>query len=79
MIAAAASLAFMAVPTIASAQQAPRTAAATEVAPAGEPVSGSQLEGNGWVYALVGLTVLILIIILATDNHHHNNDLPHSP
>jgi len=80
IIAAAASVAFMAAPTIASAQQAPGNATTTEVAPAAEHVSGSQLEGNGWIYALVGVTVLILLIILVTDNNnHHNNDLPHSP
>jgi hypothetical protein len=77
LIAAAASLAFMAAPTIAPAQQAAR-AAATEVSPAGEHVGGSQLHGD-YILPLVGLTVLLLIIILVADDHHHHNDLPHSP
>lgn len=79
LIAAAASVAFMAASTTASAQQAARTAAPTEVAPAGERVSGSQLEGNNWIYPVVGIVALILIIVLVTDSHHHHNDLPHSP
>ena len=79
LIAAAASVAFMAAPTTVSAQQAARSAAPAAVAPAGEHVGGSQIEGSGWVLPVVGVVALILLIILLTDNHHHHNDLPQSP
>ena len=75
LIAATASVALMATPTIAAAQQAaPRTA--TEVAPANEKVSdGSELRG-GFIIPLIAIIAIILGIIAAT---HKNHDLPHSP
>jgi glycerol uptake facilitator-like aquaporin len=74
LIAATASVALMATPTIAAAQQAAPVAAA-EVAPAGENVNGSELRG-GFIIPLIALVAIILGILAAT--HHHNN-LPHSP
>ena len=74
LIAATASVALMATPTIAAAQQA-APAATTEVAPAGENVSGSELRG-GFIIPLIAIVAVILGIIAAT-RHHHN--LPHSP
>ena len=75
IIAATASVALMATPTIASAQQAAQSAA-TEVAPAGENVSGSELRG-GFIIPLIALVAIILGILAAT--RHHNHNLPHSP
>lgn len=74
IIAATASVALMATPTIAAAQAAPT--AATEVAPAGENVNGSELRG-GFIIPLVALVAIILGILAAT--RHHNNNLPTSP
>jgi glycerol uptake facilitator-like aquaporin len=74
IIAATASVALMATPTIAAAQQA--APASTEVAPAGENVSGSELRG-GFIIPLIALVAIILGILAAT--HNNNNDLPHSP
>jgi hypothetical protein len=65
----------MATPTIAAAQQA-APAATTEVAPAGENASGSELRG-GFIIPLIALVAIILGIIAATSHHHQN--LPHSP
>ncbi|MDB5693705.1 MAG: hypothetical protein JWO81_2768 [Alphaproteobacteria bacterium] len=73
IIAATASVALMATPTIAAAQQA--APAATEVAPAGENVSGSELRG-GFIIPLIAVVAIILGILAAT---HKNHDLPHSP
>jgi glycerol uptake facilitator-like aquaporin len=73
IIAAAASVALVASPTIAVAQQA--APASTEVSPAGENVSGSELRG-GFIIPLVALIAIILGILAAT---HKNHDLPHSP
>ena len=75
IIAATASVALMATPTIAAAQQA---------APASDrkwrrPVrmcSGSELRG-GFIIPLIALIAIILGILAAT--HNGNNDLPHSP
>ncbi|HEX4738050.1 MAG TPA: hypothetical protein VH331_10870 [Allosphingosinicella sp.] len=75
LIAATASVALMATPTIAAAQQA-APAATTEVAPAGENASGSELRG-GFIIPLIALVAIILGIIAATSHHHQN--LPHSP
>jgi hypothetical protein len=72
IIAAAASVALVASPTVAAAQQA---AASTEVSPAGENVSGSELRG-GFIIPLIALIAIILGILAAT---HNNHDLPHSP
>ena len=73
IIAATASVALIATPTIAAAQQA--APARTEVAPAGENVSGSELRG-GFIIPLIALVAIILGILAAT---HKNHDLPHSP
>ena len=72
IIAATASVALMVSPTVAAAQQAAQT---TEVSPAGEGVSGSELRG-GFIIPLIALIAIILGILAAT---HHNHDLPHSP
>jgi hypothetical protein len=73
IIAATASVALMASSTIASAQRA--APAATEVAPAGEGVGGSELRG-GFIIPLIALIAIILGIIAATRGQ---DDLPHSP
>jgi hypothetical protein len=75
LIAATASVALMATPTIASAQQA--RAATTEVAPAGENVQGQELRG-GFIIPLIALIAIILGIIAATRGNN-DGDLPHSP
>jgi hypothetical protein len=75
-IAATASVALMATPTIASAQQAAQSAATTEVAPAGENVGGSEIHG-GFIIPLLAIVAIILGILAATSHHNHN--LPHSP
>jgi len=72
IIAATASVALMAAPTMAAAQT-----AATEVAPAGENVSGSELRG-GFIIPLIALIAIILGIIAATRGNN-DGDLPHSP
>jgi hypothetical protein len=73
IIAATASVALMASPTIASAQRA--APAATEVTPAGETAGGTELRG-GFIIPLIALIAIILGILAATQGHH---DLPHSP
>jgi hypothetical protein len=73
IIAATASVALMATPTIAAAQQA--APATTEVAPAGENAGGSELRG-GFIIPLIALIAIILGILAAT---HKGHDLPHSP
>jgi glycerol uptake facilitator-like aquaporin len=73
IIAATASVALMATPTIAAAQQA--APASTEVSPAGENVSGSELRG-GFIIPLIALVAVILGILAAT---HSSGDRPHSP
>jgi glycerol uptake facilitator-like aquaporin len=76
LFAATASVALMATPTLASAQQAAAPRAATEVAPANERVTdGSELRG-GFIIPLIAVIAIILGILAAT---HHNHDLPHSP
>lgn len=74
-IAATASVALMATPTIAAAQQA-APVASSEVAPAGENVNGSELHG-GFIIPLLALVAIILGIWAAT--RHHNHNLPTSP
>jgi hypothetical protein len=61
----------MAAPTMAAAQ-----VGATEIAPAGENASGSELRG-GFIIPLIALVAIILGIIAATRGS--NDDLPHSP
>ncbi|HEY0312473.1 MAG TPA: hypothetical protein VGC56_08255 [Allosphingosinicella sp.] len=74
IIAATASVALIAAPTMAAAQT---SAAATEVAPSGESVSGSELRG-GFIIPLIALIAIILGIIAATRGNN-DGDLPHSP
>ena len=73
IIAATASVALMATPTIAAAQQV--APASTEVAPAGENVSGSELRG-GFIIPLIALIAVILGVLAATNG---SGDRPHSP
>ena len=75
IIAATASVALMATPTIAVAQRAAPVGGA-EVAPAGENVDGSELRG-GFIIPLIAVVAIILGILAATSHHNHN--LPHSP
>jgi hypothetical protein len=63
----------MAAPTMAAAQT---SAAATEIAPAGENVQGSELRG-GFIIPLIALIAIILGIIAATRGNDDN--LPTSP
>ncbi|HYI39689.1 MAG TPA: hypothetical protein VE053_05145 [Allosphingosinicella sp.] len=80
LIAAAASVALMTTPTLASAQAtASAAAAATEVAPAAETVEGEQLRG-GWIIPLIALIAIILGICAGTDVcGGDDDDLPTSP
>ncbi len=73
IIAAAASVALMTAPTVASAQAS--AAAAQEVAPAGETVEGEQLRG-GWIIPLIALIAIILGICAATDQCFGDDDDP---
>jgi cell division protein FtsX len=75
IIAATASVALMAAPTMAAAQ-ASAAPATTEVAPADENVSGSELRG-GFIIPLIALIAIILGILAATRSGDDN--LPHSP
>jgi hypothetical protein len=75
IIAATTSVALLIAPTMAVAQTSAVTAKATEVAPAGENVQGSELRG-GFIIPLIALIAIILGILAALD---HGNDLPHSP
>ncbi len=77
LIAAAASVALMTAPTVASAQAA--ASAAREVAPATETVEGEQLRG-GFIIPLIALIAIILGICAATDIcGGDDDDPPHSP
>ena len=76
IIAATASVALMVSPTVAAAQTSAAAAKATEVAPAGENVQGSELRG-GFIIPLIALIAILLGILAAIDNG--DNDLPHSP
>jgi glycerol uptake facilitator-like aquaporin len=75
LIAATASVALMATPTIAAAQRG-APVGTTEVAPAGENVNGSELRG-GFIIPLIAVVAIILGILAAASHHNHN--LPHSP
>jgi hypothetical protein len=68
IIAAAASVALMTTPTLASAQASATAGASAsrEVAPAAETVEGDQLRG-GWIIPLIALIAIILGICAATD------------
>ena len=68
-IAAAASVALMATPAVASAAETAATAraATTEFAPASENVEGSELRG-GFIIPLIAIVAVILGILAATSN-----------
>ena len=74
-IAAAASVALMATPAVASAAQTAAASAASEVAPANENAQGTELRG-GFIIPLVALVAIILGILAAT---HNGNKTPNSP
>ena len=76
IIAATASVALMATPTMAAAQSAAQAAASAEVAPATETVDGEQLRG-GFIIPLIAIVAIILGILAATNDN--DDDLPHSP
>jgi hypothetical protein len=80
LIAAAASVALIATPTLASAQaSAAASASATrEVAPATETVEGDQLRG-GFIIPLIALIAILLGLCVATNVCGDDNDLPTSP
>ena len=70
IIAATASVALIATPTMATAQSA-------EIAPATETVEeGNELRG-GFIIPLIAIVAIILGILAAT--HDDDDDLPHSP
>jgi glycerol uptake facilitator-like aquaporin len=70
LIAATASVALMAAPTVAAAQS-------VEVAPASETVTeGSELRG-GFIIPLIAIVAIILGILAATNDD--DDDLPESP
>jgi hypothetical protein len=79
LIAATASVALMAAPTVASAQASAATARSVEVAPAAETVDGEQLRG-GFIIPLIALIAVILGLCVATDLcGGDDDDLPTSP
>jgi hypothetical protein len=79
LIAATASVALIATPTMAAAQASAAAARTTEVAPAAETVDGEQLRG-GFIIPLIALIAIILGICAATDVcGGDDDDLPHSP
>ena len=79
LIAATASVALIATPTMAAAQATSAAARTAEVAPAAETVEGEQLRG-GFIIPLIALIAIILGICAATDVcGGDEDDLPHSP
>ncbi len=79
LIAAAASVALMTAPTMASAQASAAAARSTEVAPSTETVEGDQLRG-GFIIPLIALIAIILGLCVATDIcGGDDEDLPTSP
>jgi hypothetical protein len=77
LIAAAASVALMTTPTLATAQA--TSSAAREVAPATETVEGDELRG-GFIIPLIALIAVILGLCVATDIcGGDDEDLPTSP
>ena len=79
LIAATASVALIATPTMAAAQASTAAARTAEVAPATETVEGEQLRG-GWIIPLIALIAIILGVCGATDVcGGDDDDLPHSP
>ncbi|MET1110992.1 MAG: hypothetical protein ABWX67_05625 [Allosphingosinicella sp.] len=80
LIAATASVALIATPTMAAAQASSAAVrSATEVAPATETVEGEQLRG-GFIIPLIALIAIILGLCAGTDVcGGDDDDLPHSP
>ena len=79
LIAATASVAFIATPTMAAAQATSAAVRTAEVAPATETVEGEQLRG-GWIIPLIALIAIILGVCAGTDVcGGDDDDLPHSP
>ncbi|MGZ8286485.1 MAG: hypothetical protein ACXW27_11880 [Allosphingosinicella sp.] len=79
LIAATASVALMATPTMAAAQATSAAVRSAEVAPATETVEGEQLRG-GFIIPLIALIAIILGICVGTDVcGGDEDDLPHSP
>lgn len=79
LIAATASVALIATPTMAAAQATTAAVRTAEVAPAAETVEGEQLRG-GFIIPLIALIAVILGICAATDVcGGDEDDLPHSP
>ena len=79
LIAATASVALIASPTMAAAQATAAAARSTEVAPATETVEGEQLRG-GFIIPLIALIAIILGLCVATEQcGGDDDDLPHSP
>jgi hypothetical protein len=79
LIAATASVALIASPTMAAAQASSAAARSAEVAPATETVDGEQLRG-GFIIPLIALIAIILGICAATDVcGGDDDDLPTSP
>jgi hypothetical protein len=81
LIAATASVALIAAPTMAAAQTTAATTASLtrEVAPATETVDGEQLRG-GFIIPLIALIAIILGLCVGTDIcGGDDDDLPHSP
>jgi hypothetical protein len=79
LIAATASVALIATPTMAAAQATTAAVRTAEVAPASETVEGEQLRG-GFIIPLIALIAVILGICAATDIcGGDDDDLPTSP
>ena len=79
LIAATASVALIATPTMAAAQATSAAARSAEVAPATETVEGEQLRG-GFIIPLIALIAIILGLCAATDVcGGDDDDIPHSP
>ena len=81
LIAATASVALIAAPTMAVAQTTAATVASVtqEVAPSTETVDGEQLRG-GFIIPLIALIAIILGLCVGTDIcGGDDDDLPHSP
>ncbi|HYJ81668.1 MAG TPA: hypothetical protein VEW26_02345 [Allosphingosinicella sp.] len=79
LIAATASVALIATPTMAAAQATSAAVRSAEVAPAAETVEGEQLRG-GFIIPLIALIAIILGICAGTEVcGGDDDDLPHSP
>lgn len=79
LIAATASVALIATPTMAAAQATSAAVRSAEVAPAAETVDGEQLRG-GFIIPLIALIAIILGICAGTEVcGGDDEDLPTSP